>query len=438
MVGDYAGKGRARLRAAVLRQFYLAPRQALLPQFSLRDWERNYSWLDASGLALYFYDLVTSQGMESSVPLKVLERLQRNLSDNQARTRRMFEEAVDINEAFRGHGLRYLNLKGFTLFPDFCLVPSLRNQFDLDFLMPLGEAAGCCEALSRLGYRVTGGSERMLEFKAGEDQPPSVDALYQPRPQRSVEVHFVPPGPDEKYGVSELSFERAGMRTWGGYDFASLSEAELFMAQAFHIFWHLQSEWTRASWLVELRNAVKAHYHHEDFWIALREASHATALAGTALAVALALGEIVFGDFAPRGLTEWTVNTLSARQRTWIERYGMRLLLSDFPGSKLYLLLQKELGLGRREERRRKLFPLHGPPSLVRRQTSTAANVRAVAAELRYWSLRIRFHALETARYAIEAQCWEKVAASSDQRRSFSESATTLPASPGVYGGRDS
>src|SRR6516164_5872955 len=100
MVGDYAGKGRARLRAAVLRQF------------SLRDWERNSSWLDASGLALYFYDLVTSQGMESSVPLKVLERLQRNLSDNQARTRRMFEEAVDINEAFRGHGLRYLNLKG--------------------------------------------------------------------------------------------------------------------------------------------------------------------------------------------------------------------------------------------------------------------------------------------------------------------------------------
>lgn len=399
---------RTRLRQAVVATLCQSNAFATdrpLRQFSQKDWQDNYRWLDASGVALYFYDALISRSLESLVPSKVLERFHKNQSDNRERTKATFADAVQVNEAFRNQGLQYLNLKGFTLYPDFCPDPCLRNQFDLDFLMPLREAPRCRNILAKIGYTVTGGSELLLEFKAGEDRPPSIADLYRPRTQRCLEVHFVTGEQrQDKYNLSETSFTNPCLRSWNGYQFASLQSAELFLAQALHLFWHLQSEWTRLSWLFEFRNAVLAHYSDSAFWIKVRNHTRHRMLAETAIATALAFAVNLFGDFAPRDVTEWVTEILPQRAQIWIEKYGNQLLLADFPGSKLSLMLQEELGLGSKEERRRKLFPLHRPPTVAkatRRITSLSTNIG-------YWSFRTRFHLVETTRYMTEARRWRK------------------------------
>jgi len=45
--------------------------------------------------------------------------------------------------------------------------------------------------------------------------------------------------------------------------------------------------------------------------------------------------------FAPEALTRWTVETSSFTVLPLVDRYGLRTALMSFPGSKLYLLLQK-------------------------------------------------------------------------------------------------
>ena len=418
---------------AVLCRSDVIVRQSLR-QFTLRDWEHSYSWLDASGLALYLYDALIAQHLEGSVPYKVLERLHQNLSDNKLRTSALFEEAIRLNETFRKNGLRYLNFKGFTLAPSFCPDPLLRNQVDLDFLVPFKEAERCREVLLDLGYRVAKGAEaflefekvefRRVEFKKGEERPPDIADLYKPRAERSVEAHFIHGGYNEKYGVSEASFGRSVMHPWNGYDFVSLSYAEVFVAQALHLFSHVQSEWTRASWLLEFKNAVEAHYHDRVFWAELREANQRNSAAVMALGTTLAFAELIFGDFAPRPLAEWTIDVLPERLRVWIHTYGMHQLLADFPGTKLYLLLQEELGLGEKQDRLRKLFPVHRPPSVtLTRPNSAAACLSAAAAELRFSALRFQFHAVETSRYLVEVRRWRKFAAKWESRRRSSENA---------------
>jgi hypothetical protein len=409
-----------RLAEAVLATFRdedEAAHRRQLADFGVHDWRRTLHWLDASGLALYFLDRLKSLGLEGTVPFEILTGLESRLADNRQRTAGLFQEFLRVNRAFQGAGLRYVNLKGFTLVPDYCSDLSLRSQFDLDFLASSADALRYRDILETFGYVITGRGENILEFKAGSSQVPSVHDLYKKKPQRSVEVHFVP-SPQKALGVESGPLTRSRNHVWSGAVFPALSDTDMFLAQAHHLFRHVRSEWMRISWLLEFKTFVVSRRADATFWRDVHNRTTATADGTLSSGAAIWLATEAFGDFAPHALIEWSVDTIPTSTRLWLERYGKKVLLSDFPGTKLYLLLNGDLS---REGSRgnnvtlRKVFPLHRPPRVTHSSgRGIGQKARATLAQVSYMLFRLRFHIAEGSRYLLEAQRWKRIMSASD------------------------
>jgi hypothetical protein len=399
-----------RFAEAVIATFREADRGTQVRQLvhlDARDWRRGWHWLDASGLALYFRQRVASSCLEECVPAEILNGLDQRLEDNKQRTVQLFREFEAINDAFQKSGLRYANLKGFTLIPDYCPDPWLRCQFDLDFMIFHSESDLCQAILESSGYFVTGRHGNVVEFKAGSVQVPSIRDLYKPRSQRSVEVHFALPS-EAAPTRDDGALLRRRSRVWNGVTFPALSDVDIFLAQANHLLRHLKSEWTRVSWLLEFRTFVNARAADTKFWQDVRNQTATNAEGALAVGVAVLLATQAFGDFGSPELLGWSIEAVPRSMRLWLNRYGKTVLWSDFPGTKLYLLLDGELSNGRnvRKINMGKLFPLHRPPRVT--YPDGRGSVRAILSQIWFTLFRLRFHLVEGSRYVIAAQQWKR------------------------------
>jgi hypothetical protein len=263
---------------------------------------------------------------------------------------------------------------------------------------------GLCQAtLERFGYAVTGKHGNVVEFKAGSEQIPSIRELYKCRSQRSVEVHFVPPS-RAALTRHDGVLSRQQNRVWNGVTFPTLSDVDMFLAQANHLFRHLRSEWTRISWLLEFRTFVNVRTGDTKFWQDVRNQAATNADGALAVGVAVLLATEVLGDFGPPELLAWSVEAVPRSMRLWLDRYGKTVLRSDFPGTKLYLLLDGELSNGRNV---RKLFPLHRPPRIT--YPEGRRSVQACLSQIWFALFRLRFHVVEGSRYVIAAQQWKRM-----------------------------
>jgi len=394
---------------ATLSQEKPSVTSALLRSFTLRDWERSYYWLDASGVALYFLEAVKQQPLESLIPVSVLRRLEQNQADNQRRSAHLFEEFVKINEAFRGSGVRYVTLKGFALTPDYCRDLSRRYQLDLDFLISPTDESKCRELIEQMGYRLKGVGDYISEFQAGEDRPPALDRLYEPRSERSVELHLAIP-PVTIFGTDEL-IGRSESRSNSGYAFPVLASCDMFLAQTFHLLRHIRGEWTRLSWFLEFRHFVRCRHDDVSFWSDIRKHAEGSE-SSIAIGIVTLLAAELFGQFAPRELIEWTVDTLPTRVRLWVNRYGRQAVITEFPGTKLYLLLEQELAAdtpARRHTRRRKLLPVRLPDKIAESTNSHwLTRIRGSLIQMRYIVFRLRFHIAAGIHYRLEARRWKR------------------------------
>jgi hypothetical protein len=400
---------------AVVAAFHEPAEQSArrLSALSAREWERSYHWLDASGMALYFLDRVESSRIESALPAATLERLRGNLADNRRRSSALFAEFAHLNRSFQAGGLVYSNLKGFTLSPESCPRPELRCQLDLDFLIDGAHLDLCIDILRESSYELAAATPDVWEFKAGSSELVSIRDHYKPRPQRCVELHFASSEAPPHLPFRDFRLDRVKDHSWAGLMFPALAPADLFIAQAMHLFKHLCSSCTRLSWLLEYQHHVAARYHDESFWNEVQRYARHQRHASTAIGLTTLLASRIFGCEAPLQLGEWTSDRLSPAVRLWADQYGRESILADFPGTKLYLLLQEELKTndgGWQQTKRNSLLPLHRAPRILHTRTSDTAwkRIRAEVYQIRFVLFRLRFHVVEGLRYLVEASRWKR------------------------------
>jgi hypothetical protein len=411
----WSGRASKQVVEAVIAVFRdsVAESSRRLSRLKAGDWQRSYHWLDASGMALYFLDRVESMQLESALPAATLERLRGNLCDNRHRSSTMLVEFAALNQSFQRAGLVYANLKGFTLSPESCPRPELRCQLDLDFLIDGKQLDLCKRILGKTGYELSAATPDVWEFKAGSDELTDIGDHYKARPQRCVELHFATSDAAANLPIRDSRLERRIRHSWGGISFPALTPADQFIAQAQHVFKHVCSACTRVSWLLEYQHHVSVRYGDESFWDEVRK--HAEADRNTCVAIGLTtlLSSQIFGGKVPPELEEWTSARLPAAVRLWADHYGRESILADFPGTKLYLLLQEALR-GNDDEwkhtKRTRLLPLNRPPRIVSVSTDdkVSKRLRSELYQIRFIIFRLRFHVFEGLHYMVEAFRWKR------------------------------
>lgn len=379
-----------------------------LANLSSREWRRLLTWLDISGLALYFLDRATELQCCDALPPAVLERLQQNLVDNTERTRGMVAESVAIQKDFQQADLSYAVLKGFSLCPFSVPKTELRHQFDLDFLVAERSAAEARQILEHRGYRFYGVSGRSWEFKISETPGVSLKDLYKDLPGRAVELHV-----EAASSGWPSALKRLDRREIFNLNMPVLSPVDLFLGQGLHVYKDICSEFSRTAHLLEFRRHVLTRHNDDAFWHELRSVAENNPRAFLGLGVVTHLITHVMGEFAPEALTSWTVHRLPAAAPVWVERYGRRAVFKKFPGNKLYLLLQKEMesaGVPAKRTVRQALVPRRLPPPVVKAAASKSLSSRLRRYRLQLYVIlgRLRFHIVEGLRYMWESYRWRR------------------------------
>jgi hypothetical protein len=371
------------------------------------QWKRLLQWLDFHGLALYFLDQLEQWHIASVLPASILAGLERRLHENTIRTLSMFVESTEIQRAFQKLNLRYALLKGLSLTPNSVLNPELRSQFDLDFLVAEGDLPAARESLMRQGYRLYGVSCRSLEFKKNERPGIGFNELYKDTGSWRVELHA-----ERNISPSVSLLVRSEWCNFSGFMMPVLSPIDLFLGQGLHACKHICSEFCRAAHLLEFRRHVLYRRDDTTFWNALQQTASRDYQSALKLGTALKLITQATGEFAPGVLTIWTVDQLPASVNLWIEMYSDRAVLGSFPGTKLYLLLQKEfeaVGVPAKRTLPRSLIPISLPPPIIRGFSNETLAVRMgrYRVQLNFILSRLRFHFVEGLRFAWEARKWQ-------------------------------
>jgi hypothetical protein len=414
MIEMRAWSRKQRLKEAVIASLCEpAPNVAArLTEFSERDWWRALYWMDISGIALYVLDRVKHLGLEDCMPATILDRLENNLRENSDRALSLFSDAIALSLKFEQKNIEFALLKGITLCPESVPNSALRCQMDIDVLVREAHADEARRCLESLGYALDVVSGPTWEFKAGAGVAQYKD-MYRVRPQRCVDLHLLPSFPEGGNFQSQDLLARAQLRSFHGLLLPVLSPEDLFVQQALHLFKHICSEYLRVFWLLEFWRHVVTRKADARFWRDVMVLARTTPGAETAIGVSTLMATLMFGKFAPEELSQWSMDRLSPSICLWVKLYGRRSLLASFPGSKLYLLLQRQLIPDTTESRaaiRRRIFPIHRPSSVTRatpgeKLTSRISRYRVQG---KYLYFRVRIHVIGGLRYAIESLRWKR------------------------------
>jgi len=387
---------------------------------SVGEWRKVFRWLDVSGLTLYFANRVNELNLQGQLPPAVNQRLQQNLSDNRARIRGLLQESAELQADFRRAKISYAVLKGFSLCPSSVSMPELRHQLDLDFLVEEEGAPKARRILERAGYHLHEVSGRTWEFKKNPRPRFSPKNMFIDGFGRTVELHIQSVLPGRTPLLSRREY-----REIEGVMMPVLSPADLFVRQGMHVFKDVCSSFVRASHLLEFYRHVCARGDDPTFWSEVRAVAEEDPRAVVGLGVVLQLIESVMEGEIPSKLAMWTMLCVPPGAQRWVALYGKSCVYGTPPGTKLYLLLQRELenaGLSFGRSAKDALLPTRLPHTIIRAgaNDTLAFGFLRQALQLRFILARLRFHVVEGLRYAWASYRWRRYRSEVSERWTFS------------------
>jgi len=405
-----------RLRRTILALFGPEAKAAALQMWSAgpEDWRGVASWLDSSGMALYLLARMHELEISFLLPPALHARLEQNMVDNTSRTAWLLEQMSDLTIQFQRAAIPFAFLKGITLVPHSVPDPRLRCQTDIDILASSKHESVITAMLLERGYVLHANGNGTSEFRTASTRLVSVDERYMIRPQRAIELHWVRQHATEAQRASVWPEQliRAQVRKIGGVAIPCLSRLDQFINQALHLFGHLRSEHTRASWIVEFARHIETRRHDAAFWERLRVEAGEIPDARLACGVSFAVVEKVLLSSPPACMASW-IDELPKPVSHWVNMYATRVASADAPGSKLYLILERALAAndsGAKALVDARLVPHRLPPMVMLGTTgeSVAERIRRYGTQLWFIYYRLRFHLRQLFVYRIELFRWKK------------------------------
>jgi Uncharacterised nucleotidyltransferase len=379
------------------------------------------SWLDDSGLALELLRAIHRTGMADVLPAWVAEKLRVRLDRNEQRLAEMKQEFDSLNRALARAGADYAVLKGFSLVPAYTPDPSLRTQYDYDYLIHPRSFEAAKRVLQASGlYEKSQDSEpdphgTRLFVVQPLDCSGSGEEWYSSRIPRRVELHLSlwEYGRDAiRIQVAEDVLERKRYACWEGLRFPVLADDDTLIFQCLHAFHHILDYWCRPSCFLEIARFMAGHVSDRGFWDKLESRIKPSRDLRDIACLVFRLASDLFGAPIPAGFT------LDGASRSrildlWVNRNGINWCLAPFPGSKLSLFVHREFvddPTVWSEMWRRRLLPFHRPARVAEpHERNLKSNWTAKWQQFRFVRARLWHHFTGLVTYAWNVHRWRRV-----------------------------
>lgn len=410
------------LRKAVVAELACAGRAlfgfSFWQSFDESDWRRAMDWLDASGLALYFWHKVNTVNAVAALPVYVQARLAGSYEENRLRVEAIRKESQTLNRLFDEAGVQYAVLKGLALVSDYCPNPTLRTQYDHDYLIHPDALARAGAVLQTEGYKPKVSREKyhITYFRHGADEVTFQEpvGLYSARLERPIELHVrLWEHAEEKIAIQlpEDFLDRAFRRRWEGLEFQALSDQDTLIFQVLHAFRHILHNWCRLSVLLEISHFLQQRALDSDFWRRFQQRAGSLRWMPEASTVVFSLAQKLFTVSAPVEVKAQVSPKFSAIVNLWIDLYGISGALANFQSNKNSLFIHREFVDDRSawvKVWRRRLFPLRRPhrlPNITFKHGP--AGLRSLWTRYLHGLQRFKFHACSAIGYAWEYPRWQ-------------------------------
>jgi Uncharacterised nucleotidyltransferase len=342
-----------------------------IEKFTSRDWKHTLSWLDNSGLTLYFLQRLKSVNATTLLPPPVLAQFEKNLADNLCRVDAMAVEFGSLNEAFNRAGVNYAVVKGFSLVPSFCPDAALRTQSDIDYLIDEQSLLPAQRILHEQGYDLT--KHHSTEFVFAKPQkriPTRFDSPYSTDTSAWIELHLAFwDSREQSLQVlgPQFALTRAAPHQWHGLTFPALDDTDAFLLQTQHVMSHVLTYWVKMSWLFEIANFLDQRRSDTVFWSLIERRVREVSGFEDFMAFAIGLTAKVFDAPIPPVAANW-IACLRPAAKLWLDRYARSWAFEDnplhvsspFPRAKLVLFLHQAYiqdPVTRGQVLRQRLFP---------------------------------------------------------------------------------